>query len=115
MNRKTLYTITAIVLFAVAAGCGGGSKETPAKESGGAPATGAAFKVDPATAATVTGKVSFAGAAPKKVLIRMDGEPDCMKLHSAPTYAEEVVVNPNNTLSYVFVYVKSGLEGKTFE
>lgn len=114
MNRKTLYTITTIALFAFAAGCGGGKKEEVVKES--APAGGgAAFKVDPATAATITGKVSFTGTAPKKVQIRMDAEPDCMKLHSSPTYSQEVMVNPNGTLADVFVYVKAGLEGKTFE
>ena len=113
MTRKTLCIIAAFALFAAAAGCGGEKKEEVAKEA--APAGGAVFKVDPATAATITGKASFTGSAPKKVQIRMDAEPDCMKLHTAPTFSQEVVVNANGTLAYVFVYVKSGLEGKTFE
>ena len=32
-----------------------------------------------------------------------------------PVYAEEVVVNDNKTLEYVFVYVKDGLGDKVFE
>ena len=71
--------------------------------------------MDPATAANITGKVSFTGTAPKPVRIVMDAEPDCKGLHTAPVRSEEVVVNTNGTLANVFVYVKAGLEGKTFE
>lgn len=115
MTCKTLFTIAAIAVFSFAAGCGGAKKEETASKEAAAPVGGAVTKVDPATAATVSGKVSYAGAAPKKVQIRMDAEPDCAKLHSGPTYSQEVVVNSNNTLADVFVYVKAGLEGKTFE
>ncbi len=114
MNRKTLCTIAAVALFAYAAGCGGAKKEEATKEA--APAGGgAAFKVDPATAGTITGKATFAGTAPTMKTIIMDAEPDCKKLHSSPVKSEEVVVNANGALEYVFVYVKSGLEGKNFE
>ena len=116
MRYRTLLTTAAVAAWLVAAGCGGAKEGGETKEAGAAPAAGPAFKVDPATAGTITGKVSFAGTAPNMRNIDMSAEPDCTKLHSgAPAKSEEVVVNSNGTLQYVFVYIKGGLEGKTFE
>ncbi|MBI3667183.1 MAG: carboxypeptidase regulatory-like domain-containing protein [Acidobacteria bacterium] len=116
MTYKTFCTIAVAAAFALAAGCGGAKKEETAAEKpeGGG---GAIFKVDPATAATITGKVTFAGTAPARKAIDMSAEPDCKALHgtSGPAYIEEVVANPNGTLANVFVYIKAGLEGKNFE
>ncbi|MFN8008285.1 MAG: carboxypeptidase regulatory-like domain-containing protein [Terriglobia bacterium] len=113
-----------IVLLALAvsllmlSACGGGEKPAESTENkpaeSGAPA-GPVTKVDPATAATITGKVNFDGEAPKPRQIRMDAEASCAALHKEPVYAEEVVVNDNKTLEYVFVYVKEGLGDKVFE
>ena len=45
----------------------------------------------------------------------MNADPKCLKLHEGKDVSsEQIVVNPNNTLRYVFVYVKKGLEGKKF-
>ena len=44
----------------------------------------------------------------------MSADPVCAGLHSEPVYQETVVANSNGTLKNVFVYVKEGLEGKTF-
>jgi len=65
-------------------------------------------------AGTVTGKVNFTGTAPAPEKISMGADPTCSALHKEPVYVESVVVNPDSTLKNVFVYVKSGLEGKTF-
>jgi len=72
------------------------------------------FIASPALAGTVAGKAAFTGTAPAMQKINMDADPTCASLHSEPVYSEEVVVNPNGTLRHVFVYVKEGLEGKTF-
>jgi plastocyanin len=45
----------------------------------------------------------------------MSGEPACVAAHHGIAYDESLVVNPNGTLANAFVYIKSGLEGKTFE
>ncbi|HYM13675.1 MAG TPA: carboxypeptidase regulatory-like domain-containing protein [Bryobacterales bacterium] len=117
MRHKTLYTIATFAVFALAtAGCGGGTKETAKEEAApGAGAGGPVFRVDPATAGTISGKVTLAGTAPSMRTIVMDAEPDCKKLHSEPVKSQEVVVGPNGALEYVFIYVKAGLEGKNFE
>ena len=45
----------------------------------------------------------------------MSGDPACVEAHHGRAYDESIVVNPNRTLANVFVYIKSGLEGKKFE
>jgi len=67
-----------------------------------------------ALAGTVTGKVSFTGQAPTPQKISMGADPTCAAFHKEPVFTEDVVANANGTLKNVFVYVKEGLEGKTF-
>src|SRR5271154_3833875 len=73
------------------------------------------FKVDPATAGSVTGTIRYKGARPAPKPIDMGEEPACVQAHHGKAYDESLVVNPNGTLANVFVYIKGGLEGKTFE
>ena len=68
----------------------------------------------PCWAGTVTGKVSFTGTAPAAQPIDMGADPVCSGQHPDALKSEEVVVNSDNTLKNVFVYIKAGLEGKTF-
>ena len=68
----------------------------------------------PAWAASVKGAVAFTGTAPAGKPVNMAADPTCAAQHKTPQMSEEVVVNSNNTLKNVFVYVKTGLEGKTF-
>jgi plastocyanin len=103
------------------AGCGGGGERSsgasrpaagrpaapPAAAAPAAPAGGAAMG-----SASVKGSVKFQGGAPQAARIRMDADPFCQKAHAGGgASSEEVVVNANGTLRYVFVYVKSGLSG----
>jgi hypothetical protein len=112
--RRKLLVLGAAPLFVLALGCGGGGGEEAAAPKEEAPAaTAESFKVDPATAATVTGKVSFEGEAPKMPPLNMSAEPDCQKLHSSPVFPDVVAVS-DGKLANVFVWVKSGLEGKSF-
>ena len=71
--------------------------------------------VAPAMAGDVTGKVNFTGTAPEMAVLDMNADPYCAGANAEPVKSEEVVANANGTLKNVFVYVKSGLEGKTFE
>jgi hypothetical protein len=88
-------------------GCGGGE---PAAEAPGAAGTQDYVEVDPATAATVSGKVSFTGTVPTAPPINMSAEPDCKGLHTSAVTPEVFVVN-DGMLGNVFVWVKSGLQG----
>lgn len=106
--------IVAAAAVAVLAGCGGPAVES--KKAGDAPASPVSyFKPDPATAGTLTGKASFTGKKPVRKPIVMESEADCQKLHSGQVLDPGFLPNANGTLSNVFVYVKTGLEGKKFE
>lgn len=67
-----------------------------------------------AYAANIDGKVIFEGTAPELRKVDLSADPNCSDLHPDGLISEEVVVNSNGTLKNVFVYVKEGLEGKTF-
>ncbi len=72
------------------------------------------FKVDPATAGALAGTIKFTGKKPVRKPIDMSEDPACVEAHHGKAYDESVVVNTNGTLANAFVYIKSGLEGKTF-
>jgi hypothetical protein len=113
MIRPNWNWLAGLFLAVTLAGCGGGGQpaaEQPAGDAA-APAPAATATVDPATAATITGKVNFTGQAPNRVRIRMDAVPACTQANSEPVFVQDVVVNSNNTLANVFVYVKEGLPG----
>ncbi len=62
--------------------------------------------VDPATAGSVSGVVTFAGKTPAPVKIDMTMDPVC-EMKAGDNYAEQYVVK-DGKLENVFVYVKSG-------
>ena len=100
----------AMALSMLVAACGGGNASAPATTAApGPPPT----PVDPATAATVRGKISFAGTAPARQPIRMTSDPNCAQ-PGAPATAETVIVGGGGELQNVFVYVKDGLGNLVF-
>jgi plastocyanin len=109
MKSIPAWMAVGLLVFALACGGGGDAGE----ESGdGDAADGDDFvTVDPAKAATVTGKIKLDGDAPKMPAINMSAEPDCKGLHEGAPSAE-VVVASDGMLQNVFVWVKSGLNGK---
>lgn len=66
-------------------------------------------------AATLTGKAAFEGPAPAAEQMKTDADPNCKMMHPNGLVSDEVIVNSNGTLKDVFVYVKEGLAGKTFD
>lgn len=110
MKQFKLYWISITMLFAlVITSCGGGGSAPVTGGDQGSGTQEAAGPVDAATAATISGKANFTGTAPEPKPILMDSEPTCQEKHPDGAFSEEVVVNSNNTLKNVFVYVKDGL------
>ena len=100
----------ALLILGLATGlasCGSGGNES-APPSTAAPATN---PVDPATAATVTGHVTFTGTAPAAQPITMASDPRCT---NPGAVTETVVTGANGALQNVFVYVKDGLGNLAF-
>src|SRR4029077_9564316 len=111
MNRKqSLVTLAlcAIVGLVLLTAC----SKKPSQESAapGSRAAPAGAPIDPATAASVSGTVTFAGAAPKAAKIDMSQDAAC----KGNNVAETVVAN-DGKLANVFVYVKEGLGDRTFD
>ena len=105
VNAIAIAAALATVLLAT--GCGGTQQEsTPAE-----PAV-VTNPVDPATAGSVTGRISFEGTPPKPTPIKMASDPYCEKQGAAVT--ETVVVAAGGGLRNVFVYVKDGLGNLRF-
>jgi hypothetical protein len=107
----------ALCLALVFVGCGSAPKpaaEQPKADKAPAPKPDY-YKVDPATAGSVTGRVLFTGKKPPRKKIDVSEDPQCAQMQASGLYDESVVVNPDGSLANVFVYVKQGLEGKTFE
>ena len=98
--------------------CGGGNQTQSTSETQtAAPASsGAAAPVSPvdaATAATVTGKVTFAGTPPAVQPVKLSSDPYCEKANPN-LKTETAVVGGDGSLGNVFVYVKDGLGNRTF-
>ncbi len=104
-----LLAVPIVLSFGVAA-CGGGSQpaETPSATQEAAPA---AVTVDPATAATVAGKVALEGTPPANAPIQMKADPACMAATKGQSPTQETFISEAGGLGNVFVYVQSGLNG----
>jgi plastocyanin len=65
---------------------------------------------------SVGGTVKFDGPVPKpKANKQLEGDPACCALHTAIPPKDDLVVSPSGGVRWAFVYVKKGLEGKTFQ
>jgi plastocyanin len=107
---KKIWIGVGLVCALSLAGCGGSSNETAKTDTAASGGAGGGDAVpDEANGATITGKVAFDGTAPKMPTLDMSDKPDCVKAHPTPVKSQEVVLNGNNTLKNVFVWVKSGL------
>jgi plastocyanin len=112
-NLQRGSTVAACLAIVLLASCN--SKSKTESQTTVAPAAPVYFKVDPATAGAVRGTVRFTGKKPTRKPIDMSEEPACVEAHHGRAYDESEVVNPNSTLANVFIFIKGGLEGKTFE
>jgi len=113
MNIRSHYMIAGLAAVLVLAACSK-KEEAPPAQQAAAPAPAAA-PIDAATAATITGTVKLEGAAPKMARLKTDSDPYCAKMHgSSPLFAEDVVTGKDGDLANVVVYIKSGLDNRTF-
>jgi plastocyanin len=96
----------ALLTAATLAACGGGGEAPPSAS----PAAPASNPVDPATAGTVTGKITLVGTPPAPLPIKTASDPNCTK----PIATEEIVASPDGALQNVFVYVRDGLGTMVF-
>jgi plastocyanin len=70
--------------------------------------------VDPATAGSISGRVTLAGKPPELHAIDMGAEPACAKEYSTPVIAPTVVADSNGNLANAVVYIKAGVSDYAF-
>src|SRR3989454_12441905 len=69
--------------------------------------------LDPAATGTITGTVTFAGPPPAMKPVALGGDPQCAIQHQGPVLAGDALVH-DGKVENAFVYVKDGLETRTF-
>ena len=110
MQHRTLWAFVSMLVLVVAVACGGGGDAEAPTSSAAAPAAPA---LDPATAGNIAGSIMIDGEAPAAETIRMNSDPVCVN-ESTSSDTEYFLVGADGGLGNVFVYVKEGLEGRTF-
>src|SRR5579859_3945150 len=111
MNNPHLQKLLLLIcLLSIFAGCN--QNTSPPNDQGRSASTQASpgTPIDPTTAGSISGTISFTGAPPPRATIDMDMDPGCALDAKGPNLAEAVIVNQGK-LENVFVYVKDGLEG----
>ncbi len=110
MALQKMLVLVLMPLFAIAVACGGG--ETP-QEPLSSETTPAVTPVDEATAGNLAGTVALEGTPPAAEQIRMNSDPVCLK-EATDTETEYFAVGNDGGLGNVFVYVKEGLDDRSF-
>jgi len=114
MSMRLHYLAMGVAAALALAACSK-KEEAPAEKAATPAPAPAAAPIDASTAATITGSVKLDGPAPKMPRLKTDSDPYCAKMHSsAPLLAEEIVTGKDGALANVVVYVKAGLENRTF-
>jgi len=99
---------TVIIFALLAAAC------SPAPAPPAAPPA-AGKRVDAATAGTVSGRITFDGAAPKPELIRMGKDAACVAGAGPNPQSDAVLIAADGGLANAFVYIKDSLDGYAFD
>ncbi len=115
-KNSFVFLVMAMILVS---GCGQKAAENaPAESSASVPTENktapAQQPIDAATAGTVKGKVSFQGTTPAVQEISVLGNPECAVFHPDGKVKSEELIVSDGALQNVFVYVKEGLEGRSF-
>ena len=95
------------VLSIATAGCSDGQKQAAAPPAN-------AQRVDPATTGAIVGRVVFEGTPPENPLVKMSGDPMCIRANTDGLRFENYVIEDGG-LDNVFVYVKDGLGNYAFD
>ena len=116
MRTKNIFIVCVLAGGLFSSGCGQppAGEAQKSKEPASSARESAAPKktVDPATAATLKGKVIFQGQPPEPKNISVRGNPECAVFHKdGNVQSEELLVNAAGGIKNAFVYIKEGLEG----
>ena len=115
--RLTLPVLPLFVALAInSAACGAASSATPASEANDSAAASAkqARRVDPATAGSVSGKVTLNGPAPAPEMMRIAADQTCIATLGSSAKSDAILV-ADGAIQNAFVYIKDTLSDYTFD
>ena len=110
--KPFLFLSSCLVVGTALVGCGGGVDVPVAKLAPDKPAP--TKTVDPATAGSVTGRVTLTGKPEPMRPIDMNSEPSCASAHPSPVIPPAVVIDASGHLANAVVYIKSGVSDYLF-
>lgn len=70
--------------------------------------------IGPDDGTVIRGFAIFEGPRPYRKKIRMDADPECLKLHPDGFLEDDVIINDNSSLANVFVYIQNGLPAVSY-
>ena len=101
-----------VLALALLCSCGGDAPPSSGQEA----AAGEDFySVDPAQAATISGKVGYKGEVLAAEEIDMSSEPECAKVHSGPILSQRLLVDETGGLANAFLSIEADFEGLKFK
>ena len=109
MIRSHYLRLFLVPAVAMAFACGGDTGGDAPPAGGDAAPSADAITVDPATAGTIVGTVSFDGQPPEGEPIDMSEEPTCAEKHEGQPMRMPAVVGADGGMANVYVHVTSGL------
>lgn len=109
--RQTLQILVLCSALASTA-CGGNSTPQPQPATA---QTGGAKRVDPATAGSLTGRVTLTGSAPAPEVVRVANDPACIQAMGPTVKSDAVLVAADGGVQNAFVYVKDTLSDYAFD
>ena len=105
---RSYLILPALLLAAAVSACGGNDDApVPVQQNGNQ-------RVDPATAGSIAGRVTFQGTAPAPATLKIDADPACTA-NGNTLVDESLVVDGSGGLKNAFVYVKDGLADYAFD
>ena len=108
--HKSLLVLAATALFAAA--CGAAAPPASATTDTTVPQ---GKKVDPATAGSVSGKVTLTGPAPAPEMMRVAVDQTCIQAMGTMAKSDAILVGADGAIQNAFVYIKDPLTEYTFD
>ena len=101
-----------VLSLALLCSCGGDAPPSSGQE---AAAEEDFYSVDPAQAATISGKVGYEGEVLPAKEIDMSSAPECAKVHSGPILSQRLLVDETGGLANAFLSIEADFEGLNFK
>ena len=115
-THLTVFAFLGLAAMAAATTACGGASSGPAGSAGAAqPISTAGKRVDPATAGTISGKVTLDGPASAPETLRIAVDQTCIDALGTAPKSDAVLVSADGAVQNAFVYIKDTLADYTFD